>query len=101
MLPLADGSLSDFPRFFERFEMTQPFVADAPSLSHHLGTGTGHANHSFLLSKLKGRQFPGIAMFAVEPPVRLGVLDELPTARIPTQLAMVPIGQIAEMANRH
>jgi len=39
-------------------------------------------------------------MFAVKPLVGLGVLDELPVLRIPAQLAMVPVGQIAEMTNR-
>ncbi len=55
MLPLADVGLSDLPRFFERFEMTQPFVTDAPALAHHFGTGTSHANHSFRVTDFKVR----------------------------------------------
>src|SRR5579884_3480071 len=44
---LQVGSV-DFPCPFDRFQMAQPFVADAPALTHRLETRTGHPESSFL-----------------------------------------------------
>src|SRR5947207_2259772 len=51
--------------------------------------------------ELDSRQLPGIAPFAVEPFIGLGIIDEPPFLWIPDQLAMVPIRQVAEMTECH
>src|SRR5437667_8258035 len=47
------------------------------------------------------RQLPSTAAFAVEPLVGFLVVDEVPFLWIPVQFAAVPVGEIAEVADRH
>ena len=47
------------------------------------------------------RQFPRASPLAVQPGVGLAVVHELPLGRVPAQLAVVPVGQVAQVADGH
>src|SRR5216683_326359 len=46
-------------------------------------------------------QVPGLAPFAVKPSVGRVILDEPPFLRVPGQLAVVPVSQVAQVADRY
>src|SRR5262245_27151002 len=66
------------------------------------GITTSSKEISFLATRRSNvRQLPGIAPRAVEPLVGFGIVDELPFFRVPAQLAVIPVGQVAQVTDGH